>query len=86
MSVRDTIHDVFKEVAAFQDVVLKNEIKDDSVLLETGLDSLGFAVLVVRLEERLGYDPFIVMESPVYPVTFKDFVDIYEQYELAEGQ
>ena len=56
------------------------EITDDLVLLETELDSLGFAVLVTRLEEALGYDPFSLMTEPVYPTTFGEFVAVYEQY------
>jgi acyl carrier protein len=52
-------------------------LEDSSVLLETGLDSLGFAVLVTRLEDSLGYDPFTEMEDPVYPRTIGDFVAVY---------
>jgi acyl carrier protein len=55
-------------------------LEDDTVLLETGLDSLGFAVLVTRLEESLGYDPFTLMTEAVYPRTLNDFVTIYETY------
>lgn len=57
------------------------DLPDDAVLLETGLDSLGFAVLVARLEERLGYDPFTLMDEPYYPRTVKEFVQIYEKYD-----
>lgn len=53
---------------------------DDDVLLETGLDSLGFAVLVTRLEDSLGYDPFTDMDEPVYPRTLGEFVDIYASH------
>ena len=56
------------------------ECSDDTVLLETELDSLGFAVLVTRLEERLGYDPFSLMDEPVYPATFGEFVSVYERF------
>jgi hypothetical protein len=56
-----------------------SELADGAVLLESGLDSLGFAVLVVRLEESLGYDPFVLMSEPVYPRTFGEFLDIYER-------
>ena len=55
-------------------------LEDDTVLLETGLDSLGFAVLVTRLEESLGYDPFTLMTEAVYPRTLSDFVTIYETH------
>ena len=53
------------------------KLRDDDILLESGLDSLGFAVIVTRLEESLGYDPFTEMDEPVYPQTLGEFVDIY---------
>ncbi len=56
------------------------EFNDDTLLLETDLDSLGFAVLVTRLDDRLGYDPFSLMDDAVYPATLKDFVEVYERF------
>ena len=56
------------------------EISDDQVLLESGLDSLGFAILVALLDEELDLDPFQMMEEPVYPSTFGEFVEIYESH------
>ncbi len=53
------------------------DLADDAVLLETGLDSLGFAILVTRLEEELDYDPFSLSAEPFYPRTFKEFVEFY---------
>jgi acyl carrier protein len=53
-------------------------LRDDLVLLDSGLDSLGFAVLVARLEDRLGVDPFTASEDALFPVTFGDFVKVYE--------
>jgi acyl carrier protein len=47
-------------------------------LLESGLDSLCFAVLVMRLEERLGTDPFSNAEDTGFPTTFGDLVRTYE--------
>lgn len=53
----------------------------DMVLLEeSGLDSLGFAILVSKLEVELGYDPFVLMDTPVYPRTFSEFVATYEKF------
>ena len=54
------------------------DITDDQILLESGLDSLGFAILVALLEEELDFDPFQEMEDAVYPTTFGEFVAIYE--------
>lgn len=60
--------------------ITETSIHPELPLLESGLDSLGFAVLVTRLEEELGYDPFTLMEDAFYPTTFQQFVDIYEKY------
>ncbi|MDC1422788.1 acyl carrier protein [Gammaproteobacteria bacterium] len=62
-----------------------SKLTDDTVLLDSGLDSLGFAILVARLEEELEFDPFFEMEEAVYPTTFGEFVAIYEnRSELAQ--
>jgi Phosphopantetheine attachment site len=50
----------------------------DTVLANCGLDSLCFAVLVLRLEEQLGVDPFSSSESVGFPTTLGEFVGIYE--------
>ena len=56
-------------------------LSEDLVLLESGLDSLGFAVLVVELEEALGFDPFSISAEAFYPSTFGEFVSFYEKHE-----
>ncbi len=56
------------------------EFRDDLVLLESGLTSLGFAILVTTLEDKLGYDPFTLMDEPVYPRTFGEFTSIYLKF------
>ena len=53
---------------------------DDLILLQSGIDSLGFAILVAQLENGLGYDPFTMMEDAIYPTTFGEFVAIYERF------
>ena len=53
-------------------------LTDDLVLLEFGLDSLSFAILVARLEETLDVDPFSATTDVKFPVTFGDFVKLYE--------
>lgn len=59
--------------------LLVPELNDDVILLESGLDSLGFAILVATLEEKLDFDPFTLMEEPFYPSTFGEFLEIYEK-------
>ena len=56
------------------------DIEDSAILLQIGLDSLGFAILVALLEEELDSDPFQLMDEPVYPTTFGEFLSIYEKY------
>jgi acyl carrier protein len=65
------------ETAALTGGTLVDPVTDDTVLLESGLDSLGFATLVVSLEEDLGFDPFAMRSDLVYPRTFGEFVGIY---------
>lgn len=78
-SIRDTIRATFSRVFSEQvDGALMPTITDDLVLLESGLDSMGFAVLVVELEEILGFDPFSISEEAFYPTTFAEFVSFYE--------
>lgn len=77
--MRQLIIKLLKEIAEFTDCTLVEDLSDDTVLLESGLDSLGFAILVARLEEELGRDPFTEMEEVVYPRTLGEFVTIYER-------
>jgi hypothetical protein len=53
-------------------------LSDDLVLLESGLDSLCFAIVVARLEDALQLDPFSTAEDMDFPATLGDFVRIYE--------
>lgn len=77
MSVRLTIADEMGKVAAEQSKRL-TPLTDDLILLDSGLDSLCFAILVARLEDRLQCDPFTASEEVSFPVTFHDFVKFYE--------
>jgi hypothetical protein len=53
-------------------------LTDELRLIESGLDSLGFAVVVIRLADSLGMDPFRSGRSAESPVTFGEFVRMYE--------
>lgn len=77
MSIKLTIMDMMKEIAREHSKTLA-PLRDDLVLLDSGLDSLGFAVLVARLEDSLGIDPFTSAEDAMFPLTLGDFVKVYE--------
>ena len=53
-------------------------LTEESVLINNGLDSLCFAVLIARLEDRLGIDPFSTSDAIDFPVTLGDLVRVYE--------
>ena len=69
-----------KETAEMCGTEIIITLDNETVLLESGLDSLGFAILVTRLEEEFGYDPFVLMDEPVYPRTLGEFISIYQRF------
>ncbi|HTW89500.1 MAG TPA: hypothetical protein VMD75_16000 [Candidatus Binataceae bacterium] len=77
MSVRSTIITQFEQVIKEQNKQVPT-LSDDLVLLESDLDSLCFAIIVARLEDALGVDPFSAAEDVDFPVTLKDFIKFYE--------
>ena len=76
-SIREAIISQFQQVAAEQKKTLAR-LDDDLSLADSGLDSLCFAILVTRLEDELGTDPFTASEEVYFPVTLGDFVRLYE--------
>ncbi|MCL6271885.1 hypothetical protein M3P05_18360 [Sansalvadorimonas sp. 2012CJ34-2] len=80
-SITKSFHDALERTDS---KLLVDNLSDDIVLLQSGLDSLGFAILVAILDEELGFDPFAMMDEPVYPVTFGEFVSIYEKISPTE--
>jgi hypothetical protein len=76
MTLQSRIYAQFEQVAAEQGKTL-GPLGDDLVLLESGLDSLCFAIIVARLEDELGYDPFTASDDVYFPVTQGEFVKFY---------
>jgi acyl carrier protein len=77
MNIRSEIIAQFKQVADEQGMQLAS-LTDQLTLLDAGLDSLCFAMIVAKLEVKLGVDPFSASEDAVFPVTFGEFVNFYE--------
>ena len=78
MSTRDSILTVFQQVASEQGRSLA-AMSDGIALTDCGLDSLSFAIVVSHLEDSLGVDPFATADDVEFPVTFGDFVRVYER-------
>jgi hypothetical protein len=77
MNIRAEITTQFQQVAREHDKTL-SPLTDDLPLLASGLDSLCFAIVVARLENNFGLDPFGTGEDVQFPVTFGAFVRFYE--------
>jgi acyl carrier protein len=77
-AVRDRVIEQFQQVAREQDRRLA-PLTDDLVLPESGLDSLCIAIVVARLEDELGVDPFSATDEVQIPVTLGDFIRSYER-------
>jgi acyl carrier protein len=55
-------------------------LTDELKLLESGMDSLSLATLVMRLAEGLGIDPFNPGSLIEFPATLGDLVRMYEAF------
>ena len=75
--IETTVRESMAEVAQAVDAQLADDFGPTTPLLESGLDSLGFAMLVATLEEKLGYDPFVTSETATYPTTLEEFINFY---------
>jgi acyl carrier protein len=84
MTARSTILAHIRDIAdqAGKKIV---PLTDQVPLLDSGLDSLGLAILVARLEEAFGFDPFSESTEISYPVTLGDFIKLYERMAEANG-
>ena len=78
MSVRGAIESEFQRVSIEQKRKLA-PLAENLKLVDSGLDSLSFALIVSRLEDSLGFDPFDTEDDLKFPVTFGDFVKLYER-------
>jgi acyl carrier protein len=77
LGMRETIESTLLEVFRLENIS-PPELSDDLVLLDSGLDSIAFAVLVAKLESLIGYDPFLESDDAFYPRTLGEFIHFYE--------
>jgi acyl carrier protein len=77
MSVRSEVIAQVQQVAKEQGKLLA-PLTDDLALLDSGLDSMCFAIIVARLEDVLGTDPFSTAQDNGFPVTLGEFIQFYE--------
>jgi acyl carrier protein len=75
MSARTTIISTIEQVAKEQSMKLA-ALSDDTMLDETGLDSLCWAIVFARLEAAFGFDP--LADGDKLPITLGDVVKLYD--------
>jgi acyl carrier protein len=76
-AIRSEIINQFNRVAKEQGKQLA-PLSDETALMDTGLDSLCFAIIVARLEDAMGIDPFSAAEDAGFPTTVGEFIRFYE--------
>jgi acyl carrier protein len=84
MTIRQTILSVFEQVAEERYIKFRAPLDDDMILLDSGLDSMAFAVIVTQLEDEFGFDPFTLSEEAYYPVTLGQFITFYEKMQAQQ--
>jgi hypothetical protein len=77
MSIRSTIESLLRQIAAEHGRTLA-PLTDELKLLESGLDSMSVAVVVMHLADLFGRDPFNSGRVIDSPVTLGDFIRMYE--------
>jgi acyl carrier protein len=75
MDIRQTIHQQMHEVAAQHQKSLPS-LTDDMGILESGMDSLGLAVLLAGLDDIFHVAPFDADDVEI-PVTIGDLIRVY---------
>ena len=84
-ALRQQIEAVVRQVGAQYEKELVADFGDETSLLDSGLDSLDYAIVVVRLQNELGLDPFgKIRQGSEFPKTFGEFVAAYSQCAGAE--
>jgi hypothetical protein len=78
MSLRSTIISEIETITRDQNKRMP-ALTDSMVLMDTDFDSLCFALLVARMEDQLGFDPFSTLEVADLPVTLGDLVALYDR-------
>ena len=79
-SLESDLRRIFEETWASEHGTPAPLLKMDTVLLDSGLDSMGFAIFVSNLEDEVGFDPFSLSQDAYYPQTFGDFVAFYDKF------
>ena len=76
IDVREIVLDEIRIVFEQEGVTFNEEMLTRNVM-DIGVDSLTYAVLVARLQSRLGKDPYTENPNLGYPKLLGDFLNAY---------
>ena len=76
IDVREIVLDEIRIVFEQEGVTFNEEMLTRNVM-DIGVDSLTYAVLVARLQSRLGQDPYTENPNLGYPKLLGDFLNAY---------
>lgn len=76
-TIETEVRNSMAEVADMFSITLDEPLAPETVLLDSGLDSLRFAMVIAALQRKLGYDPFVLSDTPYYPATLAQLCDYY---------
>ena len=60
----------------------RDHLTEDTPLANSGLDLMLLAVLITRLEDSSGLDPFSTLDEFEVPATLGDFIRLYQNAAL----
>lgn len=84
MTLRSTIIEEIESITTAHEKRMP-PITEDVVIMDTEFDSLCFALLVARMEDITGIDPFAEMDMADLPVTIGDLVALYDRSATAKA-
>lgn len=79
MSLREQLLASLQEIMEELDGPLEKPLDGSSPI-----DSLGLAMLVVSLKDRLGFDPFGLSKDRESPKTIDELIAVYERYQATQ--
>lgn len=78
MNMEERLAELVRQEIRQAGAKVPDRLERQTILAETGLDSLGFATIVVAMEREFHVDPFGGSDDIIYPETFGELVALYQ--------
>ena len=74
------LEELVREQANLAGASVTGAIPDEAVLVDLGLDSLGFVKIIVEMQRTFDVDPFGREDTISYPETVGELKELYRRY------